>query len=72
MASTVCKLGMYVPQSGVTGSLYSIVFISLDRFKRAIMIMNVKIGLFLMMFSYGWYPSCIFYLTRCNGIIAHF
>ena len=67
-----------VPQSGVTGSLYSkpcvyrLGQICSYCFLKAIMIMNVKIGVFLMMFSYGWYPSCIFYLTRCNGIIAHF
>ena len=71
MASTVCKLGMYLRADSQVVCTLSLVFIALDRFVaivfplRAIMIMNVKIrGFFLMMFSYGWYPSCMFYLTR--------
>ena len=60
MASTVCKLGMYLRVvSQIVSGILSLVFIALDRFVaivfplKAIMIMCVKIWVFLMVFSYG-------------------
>ena len=61
-----------VPQSGLTGSLYpkpcvyrlGQICSHCFPFKSYNDNECKNSGFFLMMFSYGWYPSCMFYLTR--------